>query len=90
VKIVQFVNRRREDVAMYWNATRFLWHVFTHPKNPLSQQRENQRARAPERMATAAAASPYRGFVAARSQERQSAHAQNQARQAEAKRERVL
>lgn len=80
MKIVQFVNRRREDVAMYWKATRFLWHVFTHPKNPLSQQREDQSARAPERQASAM--SPYRGYVVARSQERQSAHAQNQARQA--------
>ena len=22
-----------EDITMYWNATRFLWRVFMHPKN---------------------------------------------------------
>ena len=88
MKFVQFVNRRREDVSMYWNATRFLWHVFTHPKNPLSHPRNNPVARATERQAKAAAASPYRGFVTAPSPEVQLA--KSQARLADAKRERVL
>ena len=27
------------DMNMYWNATRFLWRVFTHPSNPRSLSR---------------------------------------------------
>ena len=46
MKIAQRLRRHYkyagEDVSMYLNATRFLWRVFTHPKN----SPEHQRARA--------------------------------------------
>jgi hypothetical protein len=31
---------------MYWSATRFLWRVFTHPKNPPEHLRDRASAAA--------------------------------------------
>jgi hypothetical protein len=43
-------------MTMYWNATRFLWRVFTHPKNPGMRERASDRI--PPKIAT-----PYRLFT---------------------------
>jgi hypothetical protein len=53
--IAEHVKRRREDLGMYWRATRFLWRVFTHPRTPKTGDPAGRPVAAPYRMFTKSA-----------------------------------
>ena len=79
MNIAKYIRHHRkhagQDIAAYWNATRFLWRVFTHAKNSPQHSLTQPHMRAYAAMSHRARVPSFRARVLRAQHAKEQAHA---------------